>query len=95
MFGIAALPAGKRKDMLTQALDGLMGLFRDRVLPFDIDAARRYGELAVTAKASGRGFPTPDGYIAAIAASRGFIVASRDTSPYEAAGLSVINPWET
>ena len=94
LFGIAALPAGKRKGMLAQALDGLMGLFRDRVLPFDTDAARRYAELAVMAKTGGRGFPTPDGYIAAIAASRGFIVASRDTAPYEAAGVSVINPWE-
>ena len=94
LFGIAALPAGKRKDMLAQALDGLMGLFRDRVLPFDIDAARRYAELAVKAQTGGRGFPIPDGYIAAIAASRGFIVASRDTAPYEAAGVSVINPWK-
>lgn len=94
LFGIAALPAGKRKDMLAQALDGLMGLFRDRVLPFDIDAARCYAALAVMAKSRGRGFPTPDGYIAAIAASRGFIVASRDTAPYEAASVSVINPWE-
>lgn len=93
LFGIAALPAGKRKDMLAQTLDGLMGLFRDRVLPFDTDAARRYAELAMTARNGGRGFPTPDGYIAAIAASRGFIVASRDTAPYEAASVTVINPW--
>ncbi|HLA33533.1 MAG TPA: type II toxin-antitoxin system VapC family toxin [Rhodocyclaceae bacterium] len=95
LFGIGALPTGKRKDMLAQTLDGLMGLFRDRVLPFDINAARHYAELAVTARAAGRGFPTPDGYIAAIAASRGFIVASRDTAPYEAASVKVINPWET
>ena len=94
LFGIAALPAGKRKDMLAQTLDGLMGLFRDRVLPFDVDAARHYAELAVTARTGGRGFPTPDGYIAAIAASRDFIVASRDTAPFEAGGVSVINPWE-
>ena len=94
LFGIAALPAGKRKDMLAQTLDGLMGLFRDRVLPFDVDAARHYAELAVTARTGGRGFPTPDGYIAAIAASRGFIVASRDTATFEAGGVSVINPWE-
>jgi toxin FitB len=94
LFGIAALPAGQRKEMPAQALDGLLELFRDRVLPFDTDAARCYAELAVTAKLGGRGFPTPDGYIAAIAASRDFIVASRDTAPYEAAGVSVINPWE-
>jgi predicted nucleic acid-binding protein len=71
-----------------------MGLFRDRILPFDTDAARHYAELAVTAKAAGRGFSTPAGYIAAIAASRGFIVASRDTAPYKAASVIVINPWE-
>jgi predicted nucleic acid-binding protein len=94
LFGIAALPTGKRKDMLAQTLDGLMALFRDRVLPFDVDAARHYAELAVMAKGAGRGFPTPDGYIAAIAASRGFIVASRDIAPYEAARVTVINPWE-
>ena len=93
LFGVAALPGGKRKDMLAQALDGLMGLFKDRVLPFDADAAQHYAELATTAKTAGRGFPTPDGYIAAIAASRGFIVASRDTAPYEAGKVSVINPW--
>jgi predicted nucleic acid-binding protein len=94
LFGVGALPAGKRQDKLAQALDGLMGLFKDRVLPFDTDAARHYAKLAVTTRAAGRGFPTPDGYIAAIAASRGFIVASRDTAPYEAAGVAVINPWE-
>ncbi len=95
LFGIAALPAGKRKDMLAQALEGLMKLFRDRVLPFDTDAARCYSELATLARVSGRGFPTPDGYIAAIAVSRGFIVASRDTAPYEAANVTVINPWNS
>ena len=94
LFGIRALPAGNRKDMLAQALDGLMGLFRERILSFDIDAARHYAELAVMAKTNGRGFPTPDGYIAAIAASRGFIVASRDMAPYKAASVIVINPWE-
>jgi predicted nucleic acid-binding protein len=94
LFGIAALPDGKRKNMLAELVEGLMAIFRDRVLPFDIEAARHYAGLATLARASGRGFPTPDGYIAAIAASRGFIVASRDTAPYAAAGVTVINPWE-
>ncbi|MCW8207287.1 type II toxin-antitoxin system VapC family toxin [Verminephrobacter aporrectodeae subsp. tuberculatae] len=93
LFGIAALPAGKRKRLLQQALDGLLDLFRDRVLPFDTDAARHCAELAAAARARGRGFPIADGYIAAIAASRNFIVASRDTAGYAAAGITVINPW--
>ncbi len=93
LFGIGALPTSQRKDRLAQTLDGLLELFRDRVLPFDSEAARHYAELAVTAKVAGRGFPIPDGYIAAIAVSRGFIVASRDTAPYQAAHVTVINPW--
>jgi len=35
-----------------------------------------------------------DGQIAAIAKVNGFAVATRDTSPFEAAGIPVINPWE-
>ncbi len=95
LFGIAVLPAGRRRNTLMRALDGLLELFGDRVLPFDTDAARHYTALAVAARNPGRGFPTPDGYIAAIAVSRGFIVASRDTSPYEAGGLRVVDPWQS
>lgn len=94
LFGIGVLPEGKRKDGLGLALNGLLDLFAGRILPFDTDAAKQYSGLAVNARASGKGFPTPDGYIAAIAVSHGFIVASRDVSPYEAACVSVINPWE-
>ena len=93
MFGIGALPKGKRKDKLTAALDGVLELFADRILPFDTSAARRYADLALKARAAGKGFPTPDGYIAAIAASHDFAVASRDTSAFTAAGLAVIDPW--
>lgn len=93
MFGIGALPAGKRKGALTAALDEALAVFEARILPFDVNAARRYGDLAVKARAAGKGFPTPDGYIAAIAAAHGFSVASRDTSPFLAAGLTVIDPW--
>lgn len=93
MFGVGALPAGRRRDMLTAALDGVLALFGARILPFDTEAARRYAELAVRARAAGKGFPTPDGYIAAIAAAHDFAVASRDTSAFLAAGLAVIDPW--
>jgi predicted nucleic acid-binding protein len=93
LFGIGALRKGKRKDNLAAALDGVLELFKARILPFDTEAARRYADLAVKARAAGKGFPTPDGYIAAIAAAHGFAVASRDTSAFTAAGLTVIDPW--
>jgi len=68
-------------------------LFEDRILPFDTRAARRYAELAVTARLAGKGFPTPDGYIAAIAAAHDCAVSSRDSAAFAAAGLTVIDPW--
>ncbi|MEY4794527.1 MAG: hypothetical protein RL724_1463, partial [Pseudomonadota bacterium] len=87
LFGIGALTDGRRKSMLAARIDGLLEAFADRILPFDTAAARRYADLAVKARAAGRGFPTPDGYIAAIAAAHSFAVASRDTSAFKAAGL--------
>ncbi len=93
LFGIAALPEGRRKKALADTLDGLLELFDDRVLSFDTAAARHYADLTATQRAVGKGFQTPDGYIAAIAASKGFTIATRDTSPFEAAGVPVVNPW--
>ncbi|MBI5127868.1 MAG: type II toxin-antitoxin system VapC family toxin [Rhodopseudomonas palustris] len=93
LFGVGVMPDGKRKDLLAVRIDRLLDQFDRRVLHFDLPAARRYADLAVKARAAGKGFPTPDGYIAAIAAAHGFSVASRDASAFDAAGLTVIDPW--
>lgn len=52
-----------------------------------MEAARKYADLVVPARTAGRSFPLPDGYIAAIAASQGYQVASRDMAPFEAANV--------
>ena len=56
------------------------------------DAARHYADLAVAARKAGKGFPTPDGYIAAIATAHGFTVATRDASAFNAAVVPMIAP---
>lgn len=93
LFGIGALPDGRRKQKLAVTLDGMLPLFEGRILAFDTDAARHYADLAVAARKAGKGFPTPDGYIAAIATAHGFTVATRDASAFDAAGVPVIDPW--
>lgn len=93
LFGIGAMPEGRRKQKLATTLDGMFPLFEGRILVFDTDAARRYADLAVAARKAGKGFPTPDGYIAATAAAHGFAVATRDASAFNAAGVPVIDPW--
>ncbi len=92
--GVALLPAGKRRAGLHEDLEKrVLPLFVGRVLPFDITCTNAYAELMAKARAAGQAVGTADGYIAASAAANGFAVATRDTSPFQAVGLSVINPW--
>jgi predicted nucleic acid-binding protein len=94
-FGVAAMPRGKRRDHYRMLLeDGLLPAFFGRILPFDLEASESYCQLMAEARRAGKAISTPDGYIAASAAARGMIVASRDTAPFQAAGIAVINPWD-
>lgn len=95
LFGIEAMPAGRHRNALAETFAGVCTAFDRRVLAFDAEAARHYAGLAVKARVAGKGFPVPDGYIAAIAAAKGFQVVSRDTAAFHAAGVPVINPWES
>jgi len=95
-FGIAALPAGKRKDTLHNSLQQrILPLFHGRILPFDEAASETYGVLRARARSQGKAIASADGYIAATAIHHGLMVATRDTAPFEAAGLKVINPWDS
>ncbi|TPN79512.1 type II toxin-antitoxin system VapC family toxin [Mesorhizobium sp. CU2] len=94
LFGIEVMPAGRRKNSLAETFAGICAAFDQRILAFDAEAARRYASLAARARAAGKGFPVADSYIAAIAAAKGFQVASRDTGAFHAAGVPVVDPWE-
>jgi predicted nucleic acid-binding protein len=95
-FGIAAMPLGKRQTVLRDRLEGeVLPHFSERILSFDLAASQSYSELMARARISGKAIGTADGYIAATAAANGLAIATRDTRPFEAAGLKVINPWST
>jgi len=93
--GVALLPAGKRRAHLLDGLEKrLLPLFAGRILPFDLACTQAYAALMAKARAAGLAIAAADGYIAAIAAANGFAVATRDAAPFEAAGVTVINPWQ-
>ncbi len=93
--GVALLPAGKRRSELQESLETrVLPLFVARVLPVDLGCTQAYAALMAQARASGLTTASADGYIAAIAAANGLAVATRDTGPFEAAGVAVINPWQ-
>jgi hypothetical protein len=94
--GIALMSAGKRRDILHENLEKrLLPMFANRVLSFDMACTKAYAELLAKSRAAGLAVDTADAFIAAVALANSFTVATRDTGPFEAAGLDVINPWET
>jgi predicted nucleic acid-binding protein len=94
LIGIALLPAGKRKRGMELAMQTLLTkLFAGRFLSFDREAAIAFALLGSRAAAKGYSISVADCQIAAIAAVHGFTVATRDTAPFLAAGVPVINPW--
>jgi toxin FitB len=95
-YGIWVLPDGKKKQRLRRSFDErILPLFESRILPFDLEAAEICAELRARARAAGQAIGTADSYIAGIAAAKGLTVATRDTQPFEATGVAVINPWKT
>jgi predicted nucleic acid-binding protein len=95
LLGITLLPDGKRKRGMTTAVQALLvNYFADRFLAFEREAAVFYVSLASRAAAKGFSISVADCQIAAIAAVHGFTVATRNTAPFRAAGLPVLNPWK-
>lgn len=94
LLGVEVLPRGKRKEGLSAGLADLLAkLFGSRILSFDRSAATTYSVLIGKARSAGKTVSMADGQIAAIADAHGFIVATRDTIPFNALGVPVINPW--
>ena len=96
LYGIALLPAGKRRDALAAAADSVFAEdFADRVLPFDGAAAERFAMVVAARRQAGNPIENFDAQVAAIALAAGAAVATRDTGGFAGCGLTVVDPWRT
>jgi toxin FitB len=73
---------------LADWLDRVLTLYGDRVVPFDLRAARRWGVLSAAL-----GGDSADLMIAATAIEHGLIVVTRNVSDFEPSGVAVIDPF--
>ncbi|WP_281915957.1 type II toxin-antitoxin system VapC family toxin [Caldimonas thermodepolymerans] len=93
-YGVARLPNGRRRKALVERLETqVLPAFASRILAFDLPATQAYADLMAKVQAAGQPIGMADGLIAAIARTHGMTVATRDTAPFAAAGVSVIDPW--
>lgn len=93
-YGIARLPAGRRRDRLAATAAGVFADFEQVILPFDAQSARRYGEIVVRREKTGRPITTADAQIAAICLVHGSPLATRNTQDFEDTGVELIDPWQ-
>jgi predicted nucleic acid-binding protein len=91
--GVEVLPTGKRRTALQAVTTELVAGFEGRVLSFDQDSARAFGRVIAGTQAAGNPIHFADGAIAAIAAMRGFMLATRNIRDYKGAGIELIDPW--
>ena len=94
-FGLALLPAGKRRKALEDAFAiAFAEDLGERVLAFDEDAARHAAVLAARARRAGQPVEIRDVQIAGIAHARRAALATRNTRHFEGFGVRLIDPWK-
>lgn len=95
LYGIAALPAGRRKDALAAAAEAVFDEdLAGRILSFDGNSAAHYAHLVTARRDAGTPIEAFDALIAATALSAGAGIATRDTGGFAGCGLDLINPWQ-
>ncbi len=91
-FGILLLPKGKRRTRLEGWFNA--GVQRLHCLPWDAETGLRWAELLARLRASGRAMPIKDSQIAATALVHGLVVATRNRTDFEPAGVKIIDPFQ-
>src|SRR4051794_3963612 len=74
--------------VLASWLDRVLTVYGDRIVPFDLRAARRWGTLSATL-----GNDSADIMIAATALEHGLTVVTRNVSDFEPCGVAVLDPF--
>jgi predicted nucleic acid-binding protein len=92
--GICKLPGSRKRKRLEAWVDqDLAERFTGRVLPVDLEVARRWGELSSEMEKKGRPVPVLDGLLAATAIEAGLTLVTRNTGHLEGTGVKVLDPW--
>jgi len=94
LSGIAMMPDGKRKSAFLARYEIIIALYADRIVPFDLEAARHYADILAFQERAGRNPGTADTQIAATARARGMALATRNVRHFKGLGLDLIDPWQ-
>lgn len=74
--------------MLASWLDRVLAAYGERILPFDLETARRWGELSAAL-----GHDGADLMIAATGLNHGLTVVTRNLRHFQPTGVATLNPF--
>ena len=93
-FGVENHPEGKTRRALALAADRIEHeFFVGRIFAFDAPAAHAFGAFRARRKREGRPVAPIDLMIAAIAATRGLALATRNMADFARLGLDLVDPF--
>ena len=92
LFGIEILPRGRKRARLGHAFLKIIEGFSERIVPFDVRAAAESARLRAARRRAGSPMSPADSQIAGTATSRGYSLATLNTSDFRDLGLSVLEP---
>jgi hypothetical protein len=85
--------SGRKADALRDWFERILRFYADRVLPFDLAAARIAGALDGIAQAEGRHPGFADIAIAAIATSGQLVILTLNLRHFDPLGVETLNPF--
>jgi predicted nucleic acid-binding protein len=92
VYGIQKESDTARKEKLSIWLGGLLDLYRESIIPIDIDIVSEWGHLRTRHRKT---LPIVDSFIAATALVHHLTLVTRNTKDFEElSGLTLLNPWE-
>lgn len=92
-FGLQIMPAGRRRSALIQAFTATIESMGERVVPFDVAAAEKAGDLMASRHKKGRPGELRDTMIAGIVLAQHATLATRNTAHFDDMSVPVVNPW--
>jgi len=91
--GLLIMPRSKRREVLNQRFDEVLGRIDEQVVPFDSEAAQHAASLMASRKMQGRPRDMRDTMIAGIVIARRSSLATRNVAHFDDLSAPLIDPW--
>ena len=92
--GLNKLPNSKRKKSLTNWLNTLVEDYKNRIITIDFAVAENWGIIQEEAEKKGKRISSIDCFVASIAYTHNFTLATRNTKDFQGSNISIDNPWD-